>query len=317
MSTQNVLQGILSQKIVQDGEGGYAVRTDIVNVDNIIATGYVGAIGGILATTFTTESLQITGQTPTISVDDDGMGQYYTLTINAPLDVRGPLILNGNNISGLNNLTINNELTCNALTSASTNTGNINLTSLNFNQDTANISTRQIGIDVSNNPIYNTLRINAPLFVSGPISTTTGSAVVLGNNLNLNGNSIQTISGASIGFNSSLNLNNNNIGNVGSLNLNALTFTGATPGIFTTNLTTQLNINAPLNLTGTQAGQIIVSSGTTGTATVTGVTSTSVVIVTPTSQPDGRYWVTTSANIITLNLETAQGITFNYFVARY
>jgi len=72
-----------------------------------------------------------------------------------------------------------------------------------------------------------------------------------------------------------------------------------------------------LDSTSTQAGKINVSSGTTGTANVTGVTSTSVVIVTPTSQPTGSYWVTTSANTITLNLETVQAITFNYFVAKY
>lgn len=34
MSTQNTLQGILSQKIVQSG-GVYSAKTDVVNVDNI------------------------------------------------------------------------------------------------------------------------------------------------------------------------------------------------------------------------------------------------------------------------------------------
>lgn len=35
MSVQNVLQGVLSQKVVADGGGGYAVKNDIVNVDTV------------------------------------------------------------------------------------------------------------------------------------------------------------------------------------------------------------------------------------------------------------------------------------------
>jgi hypothetical protein len=52
MSTENILQGILSQKIVQTG-GVYSAKTDIVNVDNITATGdirtngLIDAAGGI------------------------------------------------------------------------------------------------------------------------------------------------------------------------------------------------------------------------------------------------------------------------------
>lgn len=38
MSVQNVLQGVLSQKVVADGGGGYSVKNDIVNVDTIAAS---------------------------------------------------------------------------------------------------------------------------------------------------------------------------------------------------------------------------------------------------------------------------------------
>jgi hypothetical protein len=68
-----------------------------------------------------------------------------------------------------------------------------------------------------------------------------------------------------------------------------------------------------------QAGKINCVSGTNPTTItgITGVTSTSVVIVTPTSQPTGSYWVTTGTGTITLNLQIAQTITFNYYIAKY
>jgi hypothetical protein len=39
MSTQNIIQGIVSPKVVSDGSGGYKVSADLVNVDNITITG--------------------------------------------------------------------------------------------------------------------------------------------------------------------------------------------------------------------------------------------------------------------------------------
>jgi hypothetical protein len=39
MSTQNIIEGILSPKVVSDGTSGYQVKTDIVNVDNITISG--------------------------------------------------------------------------------------------------------------------------------------------------------------------------------------------------------------------------------------------------------------------------------------
>ena len=308
MSTQNVLQGILSQKIVQDGEGGYTVRTDIVNVDNVIATGSVAAVGGIIATTFTTESLTIAGQTPTISVESNDSGPN-TLTIDAPLSVNGPLNLNGNNINGLTNITVDDvnsfTLSSNSVVATTLTTPNIIVSGT-----TPSISTQLAGYALS---------INAPIDLKDNVLSSTGSAsqIRLGSTLNLNNNSITTTAGSSINFISPINLNNNNLANIQNVNLNAIVFNAGTPSISTSGVNTALIINAPLKLTTAQAGQIIVSSGTTGTAGVTGVTATSVVIVTPTSSPTGRYWVTTSTGTITLNLETAQAITFNYFVAKY
>ena len=50
MSTQNIIQGIVSPKVVSDGTGGYQVKTDIVNVDNITTSGSIvsnGAVTGV------------------------------------------------------------------------------------------------------------------------------------------------------------------------------------------------------------------------------------------------------------------------------
>lgn len=42
-NTKNILQHIISPKIVDDGSGGYAVKTDLINVDGIFAKGIIRA----------------------------------------------------------------------------------------------------------------------------------------------------------------------------------------------------------------------------------------------------------------------------------
>jgi len=46
-STRNLLQHTLSPKIVSDGSNGYTVKVDLINVDNIYATGSVYSSGGV------------------------------------------------------------------------------------------------------------------------------------------------------------------------------------------------------------------------------------------------------------------------------
>ena len=41
-NTRNILLHIVSPKIVNDGSGGYTVKTDLINIDNVYATGFVG-----------------------------------------------------------------------------------------------------------------------------------------------------------------------------------------------------------------------------------------------------------------------------------
>ena len=47
-NTRNLLQHVLSPKIVSDGSNGYAVKLDLINVDNIYASGSIYASGGTI-----------------------------------------------------------------------------------------------------------------------------------------------------------------------------------------------------------------------------------------------------------------------------
>jgi hypothetical protein len=308
MSTQNVLQGILSQKIVQDGEG-YAVRTDIVNVDNVFATGAVVGAGGIITPSLATDNLTIQGETPTITVDGNELGPN-TLTIDAPLSVNGALNLNGNNINGLTNLLVDN-VNSNTVSATSLVTGTLTTPNIIVSGTTPTISTQIADRSLS---------INAPIDLKNNILSSTGGAsqIRLGSTLNLNNNSITTTAGSSINFISPINLNSNNLANVQNVNLNAIVFNTGSPSISTSGVNTQLTINAPLRLTTAQAGKIVFSGGSTTVDTpVPGVTTESVVILTPTTPFAGTYTLTTQASNIRLVLGTAADITFNYFVAKY
>jgi hypothetical protein len=44
-NTRNVLQHVISPKVVSDGSSGYAVKTDLINVDNVYASGNVFVSG--------------------------------------------------------------------------------------------------------------------------------------------------------------------------------------------------------------------------------------------------------------------------------
>jgi hypothetical protein len=225
MSTENVLQGILSQKIVQDG-GGYAARTDIVNVDNITAN-------SITTTSLAPSSINATGN----------------ITASR-------LILNS--AAGPHISTTGNTLKIATTTAAST-SGTFNL-----NGNTI--------IDTGGNR-------------TGPWA----DYITLGSNLNTEGFSIGTRTGQ-IELVNTLDMNTRSIERVSQLQLTS---------------------------DSAQAGIINCSTTTNTISGITGVTSTSIVIVTPTTQPTGSYWVTTGGGTITLNLQNSQSITFNYYIAKY
>jgi len=47
-NVRNVLEHVLSPKIVPDGSGGYAVKLDLINVDNVYASGNIYGAGGTI-----------------------------------------------------------------------------------------------------------------------------------------------------------------------------------------------------------------------------------------------------------------------------
>jgi hypothetical protein len=73
-----------------------------------------------------------------------------------------------------------------------------------------------------------------------------------------------------------------------------------------------------ISSTSTQAGSITTSSSDDTTDfIISGVTSNSIVVLTPKSVIDTYYWVTTSENKITITLASAKATTFNYYIAKY
>ena len=96
MSTESILEGILSPKVVNDGNGGYTTKTDIVNVDNITATGTltaasVNAAGG----DFTLHNINATGSISANGGITAGGGcQFFSATFGIgnpgdPFNIRG------------------------------------------------------------------------------------------------------------------------------------------------------------------------------------------------------------------------------------
>jgi hypothetical protein len=68
-NTRNLLQHIISPKVVTDGSSGYAVKTDLINVDNVYLTGGIyGPSGAVYSATGATGPSGPPGLTTTPSV---------------------------------------------------------------------------------------------------------------------------------------------------------------------------------------------------------------------------------------------------------
>ena len=99
MSTENILQGIISPKVVSDGSGGYVAKADIVNIDRIEATGNIVTDGSIATTGGISSSTSVTA--PDVVTDSIGNGSNLQvngtingvdggrLTLGADLDLNG------------------------------------------------------------------------------------------------------------------------------------------------------------------------------------------------------------------------------------
>jgi hypothetical protein len=250
MSTENVLQGILSQKIVQDG-AGYAARTDIVNVDNItansivtgsITTGSINTSGTITSggSSITASSLRLTSAAgPHIRTAGDTLQIATTTAANTA----GFFDLNGNTI-----------------------------------------------IDSGGN------RLVLPAGQSN-----WSKYITLGANVNTNGFSIATQNGY-IEIVDTIDMNTRSILRVDRLQLNTDSQQAGTITVLNGQSSQQITITTPPS-----APEFV------------GVSSSSIVIVTPTSLITNRYWVTPGSGTITVNVNPAASadITFNYYIAKY
>jgi hypothetical protein len=68
-TVKNILNHIISPKIVRDGSGGYTTKTDLVNIDNLIFANR--------ATTAGTEAAPLTAQCGVLSVTSGIVGTVY------------------------------------------------------------------------------------------------------------------------------------------------------------------------------------------------------------------------------------------------
>jgi hypothetical protein len=287
MSTENILQGILSQKIVQTG-GVYSAKTDIVNVDNITATG--------------------------------------DIRTNGVIDAAGGIDLTGT-------ISSSSSITCNNLVSTSATGPHISTTrpSLKISTSLTDGGT----FDLNNNKLISSgglgrVRMGVELDVAGnKIENTSGSFILFGKDLNLNDHrltegSIQVSNCKNFGdFEDAINFQS--VSRSG-------TSTGWHPPI--SNITGQFNIKD-------NCGTMTIDNTGSGTSTsvavsIAGITTNSIVIVTPTSSLGSHsgmpitYWVVTTGAIPTESAPTPTGTitintsshvtgskTFNYFIAKY
>lgn len=106
MSVQNVLQGVLSQKVVADG-GGYAVKNDLVNIDSITASNLsIGTLdlSGGLSADLNLNGKQIINDNGTLTrlgnidmngkiLSDSTATSSTGVTLGSNLDLKGKLIV--------------------------------------------------------------------------------------------------------------------------------------------------------------------------------------------------------------------------------
>jgi hypothetical protein len=315
MSTENILQGILSQKIVQTG-GVYSAKTDIVNVDNITATGDIRTNGLIDAA----GGINLTGDITT-----DGS------------------IASGGSITCDGTITSGGSITGTVLNLDSNTQPNISTTG----------TTLQISTSINNDGGKFDLNGNELINSGGNKTGIFREFITIGTNLNMGNSRIDSedglvIFGQDLGLNSHQAkdgsiaprnaLNNNNIYN-SAIEFKNRAIEGLIGGTSVwvgpiSNITGQFNIKD-------NCGTMTIDNTGSGTSTsvavsISGITDNSIVIVTPTSSLGSHsgipitYWVVTTGAlptdsaptpIGTITINTSSHVTgsktFNYFIAKY
>ena len=286
-TVKNILQHVISPKIVNDGAGGYVVKTDLVNIDSAVIN------GGVSSSTNTVGSITINGAKAlsggyvndiTINVNsgsyvprwaisrknpdtsgssgsdfcvqrfDDAGGVEEAINIqrsNFSTTVRGPLTVNGN------------TLTCNGV-------------------QATNVQTQGLTVSTSG---------SATATVNG---TLTATNVACTSNLQF-----PTAGGTAFGSGNLVVTNGN------------YTFG-----------TNQTDTSGYALFNNTQAGIISWTGNSVGTRTVAGLNSSSIVTLTPSNSGglygDGNFSVdTNTADTLRVYTQNSGSYTFNYFVARF
>lgn len=111
-NTRNILEHLISPKIVGATGGGYQVKTDLINIDNIYITGEIfGPTGGntiVSPTPIYFNSITISGSTGSASIPFTSYpsGHYYAVVTDNTVSSEGVKSLscifswNGSNITG-------------------------------------------------------------------------------------------------------------------------------------------------------------------------------------------------------------------------
>ncbi len=295
-------------------------------MNNIYVTGISSLIGDIFLGDSPSDNIKING-TVTFSQND-----INPVTFNSNVLINGTLGVNGNtSIVGTLGVTGNTTL------SNTTVDGTLGVTSNSTLSNTTVDGTFNV---VDNTTLESDLNILGGLSVSGLFDVDQSSSqTTLNSTFVVSAPNISYLFGNVIlGTNSSNLINVQGVTSLDStLNVAGVTNLASTLSVIgATNLASTLGVsgitalgsdlgvsgtttlNGLINGSGLNRGSVS-CSGTTTIVTVTGMTGSSVVVVSPTSDINGvgasRYWVTSASNQFTINLDANSGsVTFNWFV---
>jgi len=353
-TVKNIVQHVISPKIVNDGSGGYTLKTDLVNVDRIVA-------GKVLSDSSTTSSMVINAmpattpgmEVPDILINVNSGGTYaprWQIAHKNPelgASSGSEFCIHGYNDAGVmteamnikrsdfatiiqGGLTVNGPTIAAINAAATVNTLNAT-TSMVSPTITASTTLSVPGTaTIGNNLNFTNTASNGTLTVGGKIAFGSGNRVdfVTGGNsassTTAGGFLRMTDSAGGIGFG-----NGSTTGGVLAYGPNSTAATAvsgflAGPVTHSTGTTTfgtnstSLNGNAVFN--NLQTGRLAITTSTFGTVSIPGLNSGSIVVVTPRSTYAGGVFsvdTTTAADTLRVTVTTSGTYSFNYFVSRF
>ena len=287
-TVKNIVQHVISPKIVTNGSGGYMTKTDLVNIDNAVLSGDVSSLST------TTKGIIINatpGAEPLTYVPD--------ITINVNSSLNWTLSHNNTTLSVI-------RYDATGVSTPSVNitrsNGNVNIpSSLTVGQDTT------IGANLRANTITSNTSVTA--------NTATVSTLNAQNTINCAqflsmsaGGQLQFLNGGSIQF----PINGSTMTSEGNLNI---------LGNFTFGLNSSSTLGYAL-FNNQQAGIISWTGNSGGTRTVTGLNSSSIVTLTARNSGSlyggGNFSVDTNTpDTLRVFTQNSGSYAFNYFVSRF